>query len=87
MTSHKPSPALPRMEGTVSEKLMRRPMWPDWIASEEGKRCADFRTLTAQQYLENRLWKAFCAGYNAKVPRQEAIAKGRLRKERKRVDV
>ena len=42
--------------------------WPDWIKSEEGKRCADVSTLTgsaASKFLENRLWAAFVAGAKA----------------------
>jgi hypothetical protein len=40
--------------------------WPDWIKSDEGKRCADPKTLRLDyrqgEFLENRLWAAFVAG-------------------------
>lgn len=43
-----------------------RGAWPDWIESEEGKRCADPKTLNLDyrqgEFLENRLWAAFVAG-------------------------
>lgn len=33
-----------------------------WLASDEGKTCADYSTLTGAEYLRNRLWWAFQAG-------------------------
>jgi hypothetical protein len=39
-----------------------RGIWPEWIESDEGKRCADFDTLVRGDFLENRLWIAFRAG-------------------------
>lgn len=43
--------------------------WNQWLASKEGQRCADYRTLEgldgAAKYLENRLWRAFMAGARA----------------------
>jgi len=56
-------------ERSQFEKPKRNPKsrgpWPDWIESEEGRRCATFETLKAPEYLENRLWAAFCAGMAA----------------------
>lgn len=49
----------------MAKKGKSRWPWPDWIESEEGKRCADYSTLVGAAYLENRLWQAFFAGYNA----------------------
>lgn len=41
--------------------------WKDWLASHEGQNCAD--GTSAGSYLENRLWRAFMAGYSvAKEP-------------------
>lgn len=49
--------------------------WPDWIASEEGKKCADPYTLDLAyrmgEFLENRLWHAFMAGMKAE---RESVA-------------
>jgi hypothetical protein len=36
-----------------------------WLASDEGKMCANYSTLTGAEYLRNRLWWAFQAGLNA----------------------
>lgn len=40
--------------------------WDEWIDSEEGKKCRDATTLGSSayhnQYLQNRLWRAFMAG-------------------------
>jgi hypothetical protein len=50
-------------------KNKSRGAWPDWIESEEGKRCANPTTLNLayrqSEFLENRLWTAFTAGYQA----------------------
>ncbi len=47
-----------------------------WFDSDEGKSCLDVKTLTTKsdQYLRNRLWKAFIGGMDA----GEIIAKGNL---------
>lgn len=40
----------------------------EWLRSEEGKRCLDDEILRSRehlQYLRNRLWWAFNAGYAA----------------------
>ena len=36
--------------------------WSAWSKSDEGKKAADFSTLTNGDYLDNRLWVAFRAG-------------------------
>ena len=50
-------------------KTKSRGAWPDWIESEEGKRCANPKTLNLDyrqgEFLENRLWAAFVAGMKA----------------------
>lgn len=35
----------------------------EWLATEEGKNCA--KGKTEGEYLRNRLWWAFMAGWNA----------------------
>lgn len=35
----------------------------EWLASEEGQKCAD--GTVSGQYLRNRLWSAYWAGYTA----------------------
>lgn len=37
--------------------------WKAWLKSEDGKGCSD--GVTTGQYLENRLWRAFTAGWMA----------------------
>ena len=39
----------------------------DWFDSKEGQSCADVKTLdiTRNEYLNNRLWKAFTSGLDA----------------------
>jgi hypothetical protein len=39
--------------------------WRAWKASTDGLACCDLHTLTNGPYLENRLWRAFAAGWNA----------------------
>jgi hypothetical protein len=43
--------------------------WNKWLISEEGKMCNSTLTLQApmsmDQYLQNRLWRAFTAGIGA----------------------
>lgn len=36
--------------------------WEEWLASDEGKSCANWATLSGPKYLKNRLWWAFNAG-------------------------
>lgn len=31
----------------------------DWLKSEHGKKCIDFKSLSSEEYLKNRLWWAF----------------------------
>lgn len=38
--------------------------WDEW-ATSRGKGCLDFDTLTRGPYLENRLHRAFAAGWEA----------------------
>lgn len=38
--------------------------WKEWIESPEGRKCKD-NMPTSLMYLENRLWWAFTAGYQA----------------------
>ena len=49
-----------------------------WFDSEEGKSCSNAETLKLEkkqeQYLRNRLWKAFIAGMKA----GEEITKGKM---------
>lgn len=33
-----------------------------WLASEDGKKCADYPITGGSEYLRNRLWWAFQAG-------------------------
>jgi len=51
----------------------------EWFASKEGVSCADNKTLTLEtdQYLRNRLWKAFISGMDAgaRIKRERIIAK------------
>ena len=47
--------------------------WDEWIDGDEGQRCASFTTLkkaTFPDILENRLWAAYCAGWNAAVAKE-----------------
>ncbi|HEY5959198.1 MAG TPA: hypothetical protein VIV60_21720 [Polyangiaceae bacterium] len=37
----------------------------EWLRSEDGQYCADWSSLTFPEYLKNRLWWAFNAGYAA----------------------
>lgn len=39
--------------------------WIKFIESERGCLCKDIKTLTTQEYLENRLWWAFNIGFHA----------------------
>ncbi len=43
--------------------------WNKWRESEEGKSCGNVETLKApkdqEQFLRNRLWRAFMAGCHA----------------------
>jgi hypothetical protein len=43
--------------------------WKEWIQSDEGRKAANPETLgttlSARNYLENRLWHAFTAGAKA----------------------
>jgi len=62
-------------------KTKSRGAWPDWIESEEGKRCANPKTLNLDyrqgEFLENRLWAAFVAGMKAERDAQiKQAAKG-----------
>ena len=47
-----------------------------WFGSEEGKSCSNLKTLgiDKEQYLRNRLWKAFVAGMDA----QDTITRGQI---------
>lgn len=42
--------------------------WQAWLDSDEGKSCDNYSTLAVGGYLHNRLWRAFMAGVNAKLP-------------------
>ena len=41
---------------------MEKPDFPQWIETENGKKCLDMSTLTEEKYLQNRLFWAFDAG-------------------------
>lgn len=50
-------------------KIKQHPLaiaWDYWLLSEEGHKASDLSTLSttlsARNYLENRLWRAFMAG-------------------------
>jgi hypothetical protein len=55
------------MGETVSQRAVRA--WNEWKDSDEGKECLSVVTLNlappAKRYLENRLWRAFMAGFDA----------------------
>ena len=38
--------------------------WSDWLTTDEGRQCMN--GSSHGPYLENRLWRAFMAGYDAK---------------------
>jgi hypothetical protein len=41
--------------------------WQTWITSDEGRGCmAEPGSIHQAAYLQNRLWRAFMAGWNAK---------------------
>ena len=52
--------------------------WLNWLASDEGKRCADAQTLLTGRepgmFLRNRLWWAFQAGFIAGEKKSSQIA-------------
>jgi hypothetical protein len=39
--------------------------WDKWRSSQEGAECATPAASLQRQYLENRLWLAFMAGWKA----------------------
>jgi len=41
--------------------------WEEWKNTDHGKKCCEFKTLTAGEYLSNRLWRAFTDGYNVQL--------------------
>lgn len=47
-------------DGSIQAKL-----WKEWLSSPSGKKCA--AGTTDGKYLENRLWHAFTAGYEAAI--------------------
>jgi deoxyribose-phosphate aldolase len=65
----------------------------DWIKTETGKKCLDISTLTSEEYLKNRLWRAFITGTESgEIPTISKMQKvvynahqklGKLRKENK----
>jgi hypothetical protein len=49
--------------------------WREWIESEEGRRCMDrviLKTPEHDEYLHNRLWCAYMAGFAAATAALEA---------------
>lgn len=46
-----------------------------WLDSESGKKANDFTTLTAQEYLTNRLYHAFYAGKNLECEKCQQLQK------------
>jgi hypothetical protein len=73
----------------MSDTIQRHPAavaWDEWLASDEGQRCraaADFTPAGYWQDWENRLARAFQAGYDAALPPyQRRTAKGSGRESR-----
>jgi len=62
---------------------MKHPLaiaWDAWRASDEGQHCLSVTILkdpTYQQYLENRLWRAFQAGCEAGLVRSTQLLRMR----------
>lgn len=66
----------------MSAEIKRHPLaiaWDEWIATKEGQECRQANTLAhnTNQYLENRLNRAFMAGAKVGEPVIEAAQKWR----------